>query len=122
MGAKIREQADAAVAAGAPTPHDAIRQDFQAKAIAAGLHDAGGSAKAVHRGPDGGFLVKPYHYEHGRLQGWAEASSQALYHAAGLDPKSVPRDGTHHNALDDALHQVRCVQRAHEMIQAKVKA
>jgi hypothetical protein len=47
--------------------------------------------------------------------------TRTIYHAAGLDPKSVPRDGTHHNALDDAVHQVRCVQRAHEMIEAKIK-
>lgn len=39
--------------------------------------------------------------------------TRTLYEAYGLDPRTVGRLGTHHNALDDARHQVRCVQMAH---------
>lgn len=50
---------------------------------------------------------------------WNARCTRTIYHAAGLDPRSVPREGAHHNALDDAVHQVRCVQLAHQMIRGK---
>lgn len=42
--------------------------------------------------------------------------TRTLYDAAGLDPRSVTRAGTYHNALDDAEHQVECVRRAWAML------
>lgn len=38
--------------------------------------------------------------------------TRTAYALAGFDPRSVPREGTYHNALDDARHQVACVQAA----------
>lgn len=45
---------------------------------------------------------------------WNVRCTRTLYAATGFDPKSVPRIGLHHSALDDALTQVHCVQRAIE--------
>lgn len=39
--------------------------------------------------------------------------TRTAYHLYGLNPKSIKREGTYHNALDDALHQVRLVQAAY---------
>lgn len=47
---------------------------------------------------------------------WDARCTRTIYYAAGFDPKSLPRAGTHHNALDDALHQVKCVQESFKMI------
>jgi GGDEF domain-containing protein len=51
VGKAIREQAAAAVSAGQPTPHDAIREDFKTKAIAAGRSEleAATNAEVVAR-------------------------------------------------------------------------
>ena len=38
--------------------------------------------------------------------------TRTAYDLARLDPKTIPREGTHHSALDDAHHQVRCVREA----------
>lgn len=38
--------------------------------------------------------------------------TRTLFWARGFDTRSIPRGGTHHNALDDALYQVQCVQAA----------
>lgn len=43
---------------------------------------------------------------------WNARCTRTLYHATGFDPRSLPREGTHHNALDDAKYQARCVQAA----------
>ena len=43
---------------------------------------------------------------------WNHRDTRTIYDVAGLDPKTLPRDGTHHSALDDARHQARCVQEA----------
>jgi 8-oxo-dGTP pyrophosphatase MutT (NUDIX family) len=40
--------------------------------------------KAVYKGPQTKFLVKPYHSPFSQEAGWNELTSQALYHAAGL--------------------------------------
>jgi len=51
----------------------------------AGLHDVGQiSPKAVYHIGEHKLMVKPYEEEMVPLAGWAEGSSQALYHAAGL--------------------------------------
>lgn len=42
--------------------------------------------------------------------------TRTLYDAGGLDPRSIARDGTYHNAVDDAAHQVACVQAAYRML------
>lgn len=36
--------------------------------------------------------------------------TRTIYHVAGLDIKTIIRDGTYHNSLDDAKHQILCVQ------------
>ena len=38
--------------------------------------------------------------------------TRTAYDIGGLDPRSVPRAGTYHNALDDAKHQATCVIKA----------
>lgn len=38
--------------------------------------------------------------------------TRTVYELCGLDTRSVLRDGTYHNALDDAKHQVRCIRAA----------
>lgn len=43
---------------------------------------------------------------------WNVRCTRTLYHLANFDVRSVGREGTHHSALDDARHQVRCVQEA----------
>jgi hypothetical protein len=43
---------------------------------------------------------------------WDVRCTRTLYHIKNFDPKSVPREGVYHNALDDAWHQAVCVQRA----------
>jgi hypothetical protein len=35
--------------------------------------------------------------------------TRTVYETSGLNTKTILRQGTHHNALDDALHQARCV-------------
>ena len=47
---------------------------------------------------------------------WQARCTRTIYHVASFDPNSVPREGVHHGALDDALHQVRCVQAAYKKI------
>jgi hypothetical protein len=42
--------------------------------------------------------------------------TRTAYDMAGLDTRKIRREGVHHNALDDALHQAKCVQRAYAMI------
>lgn len=43
---------------------------------------------------------------------WDVRDTRTAYDLAGLDPRRVPREGQHHNAMDDAIHQARCVQAA----------
>lgn len=43
---------------------------------------------------------------------WNIRDTRTVYDVFGFDAKSFPRDGTYHNALDDALHQVKCVAAA----------
>lgn len=38
--------------------------------------------------------------------------TRTVYKTFKFDAKSVTRNGTYHNALDDAIHQVKCVQMA----------
>lgn len=38
--------------------------------------------------------------------------TRSAYHATRFNPKSVKRHGTHHSAIDDARHQIRCLNAA----------
>lgn len=38
--------------------------------------------------------------------------TRTAYMLGGINDKQIPREGTAHNALDDCVHQARCVQRA----------
>lgn len=44
------------------------------------------------------------------------SDTRTIYRAAGFDPRTLKRDGTYHNALDDAKHQVKCVQASFKKI------
>ena len=39
----------------------------------------------------------------------AKRDTRTVYDVCGFDPKSIEREGTYHNALDDCKHQIRCV-------------
>lgn len=43
---------------------------------------------------------------------WNVRDTRTVYDTLGFDPKSIERQGTYHNALDDARHQIKCVQAA----------
>lgn len=49
-------------------------------------------------------------------QFWMARDTRSFYTAAevqrGFSARDVPRRGLHHSALDDALHQIRCMQYA----------
>ncbi len=47
----------------------------------------------------------PWHYRAGR-------DTRTLFDLTGFSTKDVPFIGVEHNALDDAVHQARCVQLA----------
>lgn len=44
---------------------------------------------------------------------WDSRCTRTAYDMGRLNPRSIRRVGTAHNALDDAIHQVRCVQAAY---------
>lgn len=51
---------------------------------------------------------KMLHYKYLRYK--AARDIRTLSDLSGMDHKQVPREGTHHDALDDAIHQVKyCV-------------
>jgi hypothetical protein len=55
----------------------------------------------------------------GRTPPWkysAVRCTRTVYHIAGLNDRAIPREGTYHNALDDALFQAKCVQLARKML------
>ena len=43
---------------------------------------------------------------------WNARCTRTAYALAKFDPRSLKREGTYHNALDDARYQVQCVQAA----------
>lgn len=47
---------------------------------------------------------------------WNSRCTRTIYAAAGLNFNREPRAGAAHNALDDAMHQVRCVQKSYRML------
>lgn len=66
------------------------------------------AARAVKQGV-------PWRYYHVR-------DTRTAYDLAGLDPRTVVREGTHHSALDDARHQVRCLRAAYARLAVRPKA
>jgi exodeoxyribonuclease VIII len=44
--------------------------------------------------------------------------TRTAYEMGGLDTRTISRQGTYHNALDDAIHQAKCVQIAHARLRA----
>lgn len=47
---------------------------------------------------------------------WNVRCTRTIYHAADLDPRDVAREGVAHSALDDALHQIKCVQASYKKL------
>ena len=47
---------------------------------------------------------------------WQKRDTRTLYAVADFDAKNFPREGTYHNALDDSLHQIRCVHECYRRI------
>lgn len=47
---------------------------------------------------------------------WNARCTRTAYALAKFDPRSIARDGTYHNALDDARYQARCVQAAMRLL------
>lgn len=43
---------------------------------------------------------------------WNVRDTRTAYDLCGFDKESIKRTGTYHNALDDAVHQITCVQSA----------
>ena len=49
---------------------------------------------------------------------WDARCTRTAYALAELDPRSLRRNGTHHNALDDCLFQIECVQESYRRIRS----
>lgn len=47
--------------------------------------------------------------------------TRTAYDMAGFNTKTMKREGTYHNALDDAKHQVRCVYKSYMLIDGVTK-
>jgi hypothetical protein len=45
--------------------------------------------------------------------------TRTIYDLAGFKCKDLPREGTAHNALDDAIHQAKVIQKCYEIIRTK---
>jgi len=43
---------------------------------------------------------------------WNVRDTRTVYSLFSFNPNSIKREGTYHNALDDSLHQVKCVYNA----------
>lgn len=59
----------------------------------------------------------------GRKVPWKYADARCTrtaYDMGGFNPFAVKRAGTYHNALDDAKHQVVCVQRAYAKVAGRL--
>lgn len=46
--------------------------------------------------------------------------TRTLYELAEFDPRSLPRAGTYHNALDDARHQAACCRAAYAKLKGAI--
>lgn len=61
---------------------------------------------AFKRGSIANFPVKFYQ----------KRDTRTVYSVAGFDPAMLTREGTYHNALDDTLHQIRCVHECYRRL------
>jgi inhibitor of KinA sporulation pathway (predicted exonuclease) len=52
---------------------------------------------------------------------WDVRCTRTIYHLSGINQHEIKREGTHHSALDDALHQIKCVQLAAKALREKNK-
>lgn len=50
---------------------------------------------------------------------WDTRCTRTAYDMGGFNPKTIRRVGTAHNALDDAIHQARCVQASYKNLKSK---
>lgn len=50
---------------------------------------------------------------------WDSRCTRTAYDMGRFNPRSIKRIGTHHNALDDAKHQARCVQESYHNLRTK---
>lgn len=50
---------------------------------------------------------------------WNVRDTRTCWHLARLNAKSVPFEGTQHDAIADARHQAKCVTRAYSMLAIK---
>lgn len=46
--------------------------------------------------------------------------TRTVYDVCGFDPRSIRRQGTYHNALDDARHQAVCVQKSYAKVNGRL--
>lgn len=53
---------------------------------------------------------------------WNVRDTRTCWHLARLNPKTIPRSGVAHNALDDARHQALCVTKAYSILGIKAAA
>lgn len=57
--------------------------------------------------------------QHGMTIPWtynAARDTRTIYDLAGLDVKKIVRTDVEHNAIDDCLFQIKCVQQAYKML------
>lgn len=47
---------------------------------------------------------------------WQVRDTRTLYAVAKMNKDAISRDGTYHNALDDSLHQIRCVHECYRLL------
>ena len=47
---------------------------------------------------------------------WNVRDTRTVYELAGLDTRTITREGAHHNALDDAKFQAGCIQKSLGML------
>jgi len=53
---------------------------------------------------------------------WDARCTRTIYHVADFDPHSLKRRGVHHNALDDCVFQIECVQESYRRIRMMAAA
>ena len=54
-------------------------------------------------------------------QFWNTRDTRTAYQMTGFNTKSISRQGTYHNALDDAKHQVRCIYKCYMIMDGVTK-
>jgi hypothetical protein len=52
---------------------------------------------------------------------WNTRDTRTAYQMTGFNTKSISRQGTYHNALDDAKHQVRCIYKCYMIMDGVTK-